>query len=549
MNERSAEAFGPAELALLFVACVGLALVLYRPALHGPFVSDDLHYVAQNRRVHDLSLENLKALADPRGAVAIDVVNYAPLQMLGHALAWRAFGPETFGHHVVNVVLHVISAMLLSWLLVTTGVPRSAALVAGAIFLVHPANVEAVAWVSQLKSALALPLAIGALLALPRRAWLATWLFAAALLAKATAVCVLPAAALLEWSRTGRVRAPWLVAWLVCFAVYAVVEFGMHQRTGAADAALYGTPFVLLRTVAALGARYAVLAVSGWPTSTFHEPEPAFSLLDPWWLLALPLLGIALWRVAAALRARSAEAAYWVWAAVAFAPISQVFPFLYPFADRYLYFILPGLLGAVLLAGQRVLVQSPAAHRQALARVGLLVGLVLIVGFAARTPGRAAVWRSNTALLLDAAEHYPDGKVASVLEAKRAARVGDVQTAIAALRRAVSRGFNRFEQLETDPSYAPIREAPQFRALVAELASTWIESAREKRGLTPSELRSVAHAHIARGEPEQALSLLDAAGVRGGPYAAEFEAEARAIRAGLAIGEPGRIRLRANGPR
>ena len=58
MSERGAGAFGPAVLALFCVACVGLVLSLYRPALHGPFVSDDIHYVAQNQRVHELSLDN-----------------------------------------------------------------------------------------------------------------------------------------------------------------------------------------------------------------------------------------------------------------------------------------------------------------------------------------------------------------------------------------------------------------------------------------------------------------------------------------------------------
>ena len=125
MSGHGAGAFGPMTRALFFVASVGLVLVLYRPALHGPFVSDDLHYIAQNRRVHELSLDNLRAMADPRGAVAIDVGNYAPVQMLGHALAWRAFGPETLGHHVVNLVLHALSATLLVWLLLTTGVPQA----------------------------------------------------------------------------------------------------------------------------------------------------------------------------------------------------------------------------------------------------------------------------------------------------------------------------------------------------------------------------------------------------------------------------------------
>lgn len=544
MSERATPGLPAAWLALLFAAAVGAALLLYGPALRGPFVSDDLHYVSQNERVQTLSFENVLTIVDPVGEVAIDVVNYAPLQMLVHAVAWQAFGADTFGHHVLNVVLHAGVATLLAWLLVASGVSRAGALVAGAVFLVHPANVEAVAWVSQLKSTLALGLALGALLALPRHAVLATLLFAGALLAKPTAVCVLPAAALLEWSRIGRVRLPWLVAWLGCFAVYAVVEFATHQRTGAADTALYETPLVLLRTVASLGARYVVLGASGWRTSAFHEPEPALSWLDPWWLLALPIGVLAAWRLCLSWRARSPEAAYWAWAAVAFAPVSQVFPFLYPFADRYLYFILPGLLGACLLGGQRAFASLSPGRRATLGRVALVGGVVWVTVLAVQTPRRAAVWRSNTALLIDAAAHYPDGKVANVLRAKRAAQQGDVGGTVAALRRAYARGFNRFEQLETDPSYANVRRAAEFRALVAEIALGWIESGRAKNDPTPSELRSIAHAHIARGELDEALSALDRAAAQEGPSADKLRAEAGEIRAALEAGAPERVRLR-----
>ena len=140
--------------------------------------------------------------------------------------------------------------------------------------------------------------------------------------------------------------------WAMAFAAYAVAEFTVHQRSGAAEAVLYDTPFVLVRTVLGLAMRYLVMASTSLGVSAFHEPEPIRSLLDPWWLFSLLALALLGWRTIVVWRRREPEVAYWVWAMVSFGPVSQIFPFLYPLADRYLYFILPGLLGGTLLAGQ-----------------------------------------------------------------------------------------------------------------------------------------------------------------------------------------------------
>lgn len=541
---------GLGALALCWFAFAGAGLWLYGPALNGPFLSDDGHYVEQNRYVHELSIENVWVLLDPTGPVAIDVVNYAPAQLLGHALVWSVSGPDTWGHHVVNVLLHALGATLLIALFVSTGVPRTGACVAGAFFLLHPANVEAVAWISQLKSVLALPLAVAALLALARRPGVATVFFVLALLAKPTAVVALPVAALLERARAGtEARWRWLAAWTLLFALYAVVEFTMHQRSGAAGAILEEGPLSALRFAAALGSRYVAMAATGLGVSAFHEPDPG-GPFDPWWLAAWPIAIAVGWRFVVVFRQRRPEAAYWMWAAVGFAPVSQIFPFLYPLADRYLYFILPGLLGAALLAGTDGLARLSESRRRILGRLALVAGLALVVGFATRLPARAGIWRSNVALLADAARHYPDGKVANVLAAKRAAGQGDAESAVRALRRAVDRGYNRFQQLEIDPGYAAVREHPAFRALVRELAAAWIVSARAKTAPTPSELRMQAHAYITLGEPARALELLDRAAAAGGPYGPEIRADAAAIRAALRAGaSPDRVRLGVAGGR
>ena len=69
-------------------------------------------------------------------------------------------------------------------------------------------------------------------------------------------------------------------------------------------------------------------------------------------VIAFALLG---YRVVATLRARSVEAGFWLLAAASFFPVSQIVPLPFPIADRYLYGILPGLLGGLLLAGAPLL--------------------------------------------------------------------------------------------------------------------------------------------------------------------------------------------------
>jgi hypothetical protein len=567
-----------AQACLLAAAFLGVALVVYGPALRGGFVSDDFHYLVNNRWLHELSVENARAILDPLGPTARNVVNYAPVQLLIHAAAWQAFGRETLGHHAINVALHALASWLLVLLLLRHGVPRLGAVLGGLFFLVHPANVEAVAWISQLKSSASLVLSLCALLAWPRRPLAGALLFAAALLAKATAAFVLPVAWLLEWSETGRVRWRFALAGVVALAAFSAVELVAHQRSGAAAATLHGTPLVLARTVAALGLRYLAMAATSWGVSAFHEPEPARSALDPWWLASLPVYALIAWRLAVlarrafpgeedaagpqqaeraaggsscgappssrGARPSRAELAYWVWALVSFAPVSQIFPFLYPMADRYLYFILPGLVGAALLLGAEAV-----GRLRVPTRVAAALGALACLALAARSHERAAIWRSGALLQADAAAHYPDGRVASLVRARRAAFAGDTEAALSELERAVARGYNRFEQLETDAAWEVLRAEPRFRALVDELAARWIASARRKASPTQVELRALAHAHVARREYADALRAYEAALAAGGPDGQAIRAELEVVRRALASGDPGvRVRLGVTSP-
>jgi hypothetical protein len=531
---------------LVMAAFLAVALALYAPALHGQPFSEDLLFL-QSPYLRTWSAENLLAILDPRGAPSFLVFNYSPVHSLLHGLDVRLFGDDPFGHHVVNVILHAVVSALLAALLLRTGIPLPAALLGATIFLVHPANVEAVAWIFQLKTTAAAAFAMGALLAHPRRPWLGALLFALALLTKAHAALALPVLALLEWCRAARgdaaqspPRRAWLGVWAGLLVGFALAELPIFAATGRVERPLFSAdPLLHARFVVAVAARYAVMAATGTGLSAFHEPSLVVGWGDPWWIGGLALLGILGTRFAAVLRRRSTEAAWWMWAAAGFAPVSQVTPFIFPIADRYLYFVLPGLLGGVLMAGHEALSQlGHPVRRRAVVRALAGAAAVLALVFAASSATRARIWQTPAAVYADAARHYPDGMQGRLAEARERARAGDVDGTIAALRAASARGWTAVGQLFVDRDYAGLRRDPRFEALVRELTEGMVAPLLAHPNPTAAELQMLAQLHLWRGESDAAEKALERVARGRGPEAAGARATLRALRAGRVRGEP-----------
>jgi len=151
---------------LLLGAILTLAVLwVYSPVLHPVFPADwlwdDDQLLTANATVqHRVSPdpkappEHLQTLAklwfNPDGA------DYFPLSYTALWAQWPFFGMWPTGYHLVTVLCHLAGALLLWRLLVVMQIPG--AWLAAMIFAVHPACVESVAWVSELKNTLSLPL-------------------------------------------------------------------------------------------------------------------------------------------------------------------------------------------------------------------------------------------------------------------------------------------------------------------------------------------------------------------------------------------------------
>jgi tetratricopeptide (TPR) repeat protein len=262
----------------------------------------------------------------------------------------------------------------------------------------------------------------------------------------------------------------------------------------------------------AFAGRYLVMAATSWGVSTYHQPDLPRSWLDPWFLAGVGLLALLGWRTLWALRRRRTEAAWWLWAALSFAPISQVFPFIYPMADRYLYFILPGLIGGAILAARdlaRGLIPPGSPAAALLARGAAALALAVLAIFAVQSHQRASIWTSGTTLFLDGAKNYPNGIEGSILRALRALGAGDREEAIQALETAHSRGFRVLESLVEDPALRPLHGDPRFQALIREIAEERIERRRAKPNMSLFDMPALAKAHLVVGQFDEAIAVLD----------------------------------------
>ena len=111
---------------------------------------DDTDYVLQNKEV----TQGLTPAGISWAFTTMHASNWHPLTWISHMIDWQIYGKYAGGHHITNVVLHTINAILVFLLLLyMTGFMWRSALVA-ALFALHPIHVESVAWVSERKDVL-----------------------------------------------------------------------------------------------------------------------------------------------------------------------------------------------------------------------------------------------------------------------------------------------------------------------------------------------------------------------------------------------------------
>src|SRR5438477_2334701 len=135
--------FGHRLFPIAVLALLGIGA--YWNSLHAPFVFDDIDSVERNRLVHFANqyYNQFSAYPSPRS-----------LLFLTFAFNNWLNGQNSFGYHIVNVLLHIFNGLLVfalarrTYRVLEPSQGVAYALLAAAFFLVHPIQTESVTYIS-----------------------------------------------------------------------------------------------------------------------------------------------------------------------------------------------------------------------------------------------------------------------------------------------------------------------------------------------------------------------------------------------------------------
>lgn len=271
------------------LALAALTCAVYAPVFANGFVWDDWTVVVATRAHRTPSAEGL------RWAFGASVAgHYHPLTWVSFTVGELVLGPSPAASHALNLALHLLNTGLFALLgerLLRHARPdwgrrarASAALLAAALFALHPLRVESVAWATERRDVLSAAFVLGALVAWVvratarrPRAWYAATLvlFGLALLSKAQATVpaillvldlhplrrlagTTPAEKGRDLARLAVEKAPFLVLALAASAGAlraqsasgALIALEAHPLTARAAQAAYGLVFYLRATFA-----------------------------------------------------------------------------------------------------------------------------------------------------------------------------------------------------------------------------------------------------------------------------------------------------------
>jgi tetratricopeptide (TPR) repeat protein len=366
-------------------------LIAYANSFHGPFIRDDI----------------LRIVEDPAIRSFPDCVLYTarPVTNLTLWLNYHIGEYDVTGYHALNLLLHLLSALLLYGLVRRTLllIPPYAedaarvswfALAAAALWTVHPVQTESVTYIIQRSESLAALFYLACIYSFARsqtsdrsRAWLLAGLLFAILAAGAKPVAVtLPVAALLydraylsrSFSRSWREHRVFLSALASTWVLLAGLLLTTRESVASAGfGARLISPWQYMLTQAGVVLHY--LRLIFWPGNLcFDYGWPAadgFLAAFPQWLVLAALLAAAVFAYARFPRAGYPALFFFL----ALSTTSSFIPIAQYAVEHRLYLPLAGMAVLAVACADRLVERLPSLRRRHAGAIALVALLAIVL--------------------------------------------------------------------------------------------------------------------------------------------------------------------------
>ena len=401
---------------LLGILCL-VAFLAFARTISYEFVYDDDAQVLRNPWIRDWSQVGQFFFADVwRFRNDLPGNYYRPLHMLAHAAGYAISGLKPYGFHLINILLHCLSTLLVALVGYRLTRDKTASAAGAFIFALHPVHAESVAWIAGVTDPLCAVFYFGALYIYLNQdrskekkiVLLSALLFLGALFSKEMAF-MLPVAFVwldlcvgrkLHWNR--------YAALVITFGIYAAFRINALSHFQVNQSQLRLDPVDRILSSIVLLGEYIAKAFVPFNINAFHVFHPTASIVDPRFILSILVIlafGSIAWWV------RSDRGMLFL---AGFIPLSLL-PVLNisgigenVFADRYLY--IPSLGSCLLIP---LLVRKATRLKQlnfgsAAEKIILCFAGAVCAVFAFLLYNTAPMWRDNRILYTETLKRSPE---------------------------------------------------------------------------------------------------------------------------------------------
>lgn len=429
---------------LLLLGIAGLIAIVFWQSSQFEFLEwDDESNILKNRQVlGGLSLQTFSWALQ-----SLYLANWHPVTWWSYQIDISLFGLNSGAMHLENVLLHAINSLLVYALFIRYKIRPLPALLAAAVFAVHPLHVESVVWISERKDLLSAFFLLALLLVWDRYIRTGRMLDYCMVLVLAVLgtmskpmLVTLPVLLLLldawPYERLRSGNRPWFRDRQLLVRCAEKIPFGILAAFCAVLTIVAQDAGHAINTLDEVSLPHrlgnAVVSYAVYLVQTIVPPlEQSFMYVDPlpgliWITGALATLGLVTWW---AVKQGGVVLAGWLWFLVTLLPVIGLIKVgAHSRADRYMYLPMIGLL--LMLAGtisfNRVFARlSVKAWRVLWA---LACGVVLIQACAAYR--YASYWRDSESLFKHALSIDPDNYVAHTMLAVFYEKRGQPEKAI-----------------------------------------------------------------------------------------------------------------------
>jgi len=384
-----------------------IGLIVYVNSLFNGFVWDDFSQLINNIPSHSL-------LNIPQFFSDHSNTYYRPFATVILAGMYMLFGTTAFWYHLGQLLLHIVNAVFI-FVLFKKFFKQAYSFILACIFLIHPMNVESVAYISSLQAVLSLLMGLSALLIVSYKKqrslsiyFLLSLLLLLSMLSKETGIlfCILTPLLMafskkLHYEKREYMFVSISIVLSVFFYVYLTFFYGnipkgiqLISPVPIANASLY-IKFLTLPKILfyyLLTFIYpAHLAVSQqWLVRNISIEEfyiPLFA--DVLFFIGLLLIGIYLWKT----KSRDMYIFFLLWFLFSWGMVLQIIPLEMTVADRWFYLPMIGLLGVL-----GSLITNIKVNNTLFKQYGICFFVIILILFSFRTMVRLPNWNNNLTL-------------------------------------------------------------------------------------------------------------------------------------------------------